>query len=206
MTIRRLAVLLVAVLSLQAPGLFGAPAQKAAQPPVQAVATFGGGCFWCVEAVFDGVPGVLKTVSGYTGGRTVNPTYDEVSGGGTGHVEVVRVVYDPRRVSYQKLLDLFWRNIDPLTPGAQFCDVGTQYRSAIFYHDAEQKRLADASKAALDKSRRFPTPVVTEIVAAPAFYPAEEYHQNYHEKNPIRYRYYRYNCGRDRRLAEVWKR
>lgn len=206
MTLRRLAGLLVTVLSLQAPAVFAAAAQKPAQPPSQAVATFAGGCFWCVEAVFDGVPGVLRTTSGYTGGRTVKPTYDQVSEGGTGHAEVVRVVYDPRRVSYQKLLDLFWRNIDPLTAGAQFCDVGTQYRSAIFYHGAEQKRLADASKAALDKSRRFRSPVVTEIVAASAFYPAEEYHQNYHEKNPVRYRVYRYNCGRDRRLDEVWKR
>ena len=201
MNLRRLGILLFAFLSLQT--TVAAPQKPAAA--TQAVATFAGGCFWCEEAVFDGVPGVLKTISGYTGGKTVKPTYEQVSEGGTGHAESVRVVYDPRRVSYQQLLDLFWRNVDPLTPNAQFCDVGTQYRSAIFYHDAEQKRLAEASKAALEKSGRFRSPIVTEIVPASTFYPAEEYHQNYHEKNPIRYRVYRYNCGRDKRLDELWK-
>jgi peptide-methionine (S)-S-oxide reductase len=197
MTLRRLAVLFVAFISLQA---------FAAAPPAKAVATFAGGCFWCMEAAFDDVPGVLETISGYTGGKTANPTYDQVSEGGTGHAESVRVVYDPRKVSYQQLLDLYWHNIDPLTPGAQFCDVGDQYRSAIFYHDAEQKRLAEAYKANLEKAHRFQSPIVTEIVPASTFYRAEEYHQNYHDKNPIRYRVYRYNCGRDRRLDEVWKR
>ncbi|MEA2488949.1 MAG: peptide-methionine (S)-S-oxide reductase [Acidobacteriota bacterium] len=197
MIVRRLALLFVALLALNT---FAAPPQK-----TRAVATFAGGCFWCEEAVFDDVPGVLQTISGYTGGQTANPTYEQVSEGGTGHAESVQVVYDPRKVSYQQLLDVYWRNIDPLTPNAQFCDVGRQYRSAIFYHDAEQKRLAEASKAALEKSGRFRSPIVTEIVAASKFYPAEQYHQNYHQKNPIRYRVYRYNCGRDQRLDELWK-
>jgi peptide-methionine (S)-S-oxide reductase len=174
------------------------------KPPQKAVATFAGGCFWCEEAAFDDVPGVLETISGYTGGTTANPTYEEVSAGGTGHAESVQVTYDPRRVSYQKLLDVYWHNVDPLTPAQQFCDVGTQYRSAIFYHDAEQKRLAEASKAALENSHRFPTPVVTQIVAASKFYRAEEYHQDYHHKNPVRYRFYKFNCGREQRLKELW--
>jgi peptide-methionine (S)-S-oxide reductase len=175
-----------------------------AAPPKKAVATFAGGCFWCEEAVFDDVPGVLATISGYTGGRTANPTYEQVSEGGTGHAESVQVIYDPRRVSYQHLLDVYWRNVDPLTPARQFCDVGTQYRSAIFYHDAEQKRLAEASKDALEKSHRFPSPIVTEIVPVSKFYRAEEYHQDYHHKNPVRYRFYKFNCGRDQRLQELW--
>lgn len=172
--------------------------------PSRAVATFGAGCFWCAEADFDKVPGVTSTISGYMGGHTVRPTYEEVSAGGTGHAEVVQVTYDPRRVSYQKLLDVFWRNVDPLTPNAQFCDVGSQYRSAIFYHDDAQKKLAEASKAALTASGRFSKPIVTEIAPASTFQRAEEYHQNYHRKNPIRYKFYRFNCGRDRRLEELW--
>ncbi len=180
---------------------FAAPADKG-----RAVATFAGGCFWCEEAAFDEVPGVIATTSGYIGGRSKNPTYDTVSFGETGHAEAVQVTYDPARVSYQQLLDVFWRNVDPLTPDQQFCDVGNQYRGAIFYHDAEQKKLADASKAALTASRRFKTPIVTEIVPATAFYKAEEYHQNYHQKNPIRYRIYKYNCGRQRRLDQLWGR
>ena len=173
-------------------------------PPARALATFAGGCFWCEEAVFDGVPGVIQVVSGYTGGSLKNPTYEQVSAGGTGHAESVQVMYDPAKISYEKLLDLFWRNVDPLTSNAQFCDIGSQYRSAIFYHDAEQKRLAEASKAAIEASHRFKQPIVTQIVPASTFYRAEEYHQNYHEKNPVRYRFYKYNCGRDQRLRELW--
>ncbi|GAC1396021.1 MAG: peptide-methionine (S)-S-oxide reductase MsrA [Thermoanaerobaculia bacterium] len=183
------------------PAAFAAPAP--ASPP-RAVATFAGGCFWCEEAVFDGVPGVIHAVSGYTGGHQANPTYEQVSAGGTGHAESVEVTYDPTKISYEKLLDLFWHNVDPLTSNAQFCDVGSQYRSAIFYHDAEQKRLAEASKARIEASHRFKSPIVTEIVSASPFYRAEEYHQNYHVKNPVRYRFYKYNCGREQRLRELW--
>ena len=171
--------------------------------PRQATAIFGGGCFWCVEADFDKVPGVLSTTSGYIGGSVPNPTYEQVSAGGTGHAEVVRVVYDPSKVSYRDLLAFFWRNIDPLTANAQFCDRGSQYRSAIFYLDDEQKRLAEASKA--EMAQRFkPRPVVTEIAPAMEFYPAEDYHQDYYRKNELKYKFYRWSCGRDARLEEVW--
>lgn len=170
----------------------------------QAVATFAGGCFWCMEPPYDVLDGVLSTTSGYTGGHKPNPTYEEVSTGTTGHTEAVQVVYDPNRISYERLLEVFWRNIDPITPNAQFCDHGTQYRSAIFYHDAEQRKLAEESKRALEASGRFKSRIVTEIVAAGAFYPAEEYHQDYYKKNPIRYKFYRAGCGRDQRLGELW--
>src|SRR5437763_6446222 len=180
--------------------LAGARAQ--AQNPSTAIATFAGGCFWCVEADFDKVDGVISTTSGYTGGHTANPTYEQVSHGGTGHAETVEIVYDPAKVSYKKLLDVFWHNIDPLAKDRQFCDHGDQYRSAIFYHDEEQRALAEASKAAVEK--RFEQPVATQIVPAGAFYKAEEYHQDYYKKNPIRYKFYRYNCGRDARLEELW--
>ncbi len=169
-----------------------------------ATATFAGGCFWCMESPFDELDGVISTTSGYTGGHTKNPTYEQVSGGGTGHAESVEIVYDPQKVGYEKLLDVFWHNIDPLTPNAQFCDHGSQYRTAIFYHDETQHRLAEASKRQLEESRRFRQPIVTEIVAAREFYPAEQYHQDYYQKNPIRYKLYRWNCGRDRRLKELW--
>lgn len=184
-----------------------------AQPPLQtaaaktqqfAIATFAGGCFWCMEPPFDALPGVISTVSGYTGGTTAKPTYEQVSAGVTGHAEAVQVRYDPAKISYEKLLQVFWRNIDPLTPDRQFCDGGSQYRSAIFYHDAEQRRLAELSKAALEKSGRFDRPIVTQIVPASAFHPAEEYHQDYYVKNPLRYKFYRAGCGRDRRLKELW--
>lgn len=176
-------------------------------PKVQAgteVAIFAGGCFWCVEADFDKVPGVLSTTSGYIGGRTVNPSYSQVSSGGTGHAEAVKIVYDPAMVSYDKLLYVFWRNVDPLTKEGQFCDFGTQYRTGVFYVNAGQKAAAEASKAALDKSGRFKRPIVTEITAAGPFYPAEDYHQNYYKENPVRYNLYRFNCGRDARLDELW--
>ena len=167
-------------------------------------ATLAGGCFWCMESPFDKLDGVHSVTVGYTGGRTESPTYEEVSGGKTGHAEAVQIVYDPARITYAKLLDIFWRNVDPLTRDAQFCDHGTQYRSAIFYHDDEQKNLAEASKKALEEAKRFPSPVVTEIVSASAFYPAEEYHQHYYKKNPVRYKVYRYGCGRDQRLQQLW--
>ena len=167
-------------------------------------ATFAGGCFWCMEEALDKVDGVVSTTSGYTGGRAKNPTYEDVSAGGTGHAESVEILYDPTKVSYAKLLDVFWRNIDPTTPDRQFCDHGAQYRSAIFYHDATQKRLAEESRKMLEKSRPFKGPIVTEIAPASAFYSAEEYHQNFYEKNPIRYKLYKYNCGRAQRLQELW--
>jgi peptide-methionine (S)-S-oxide reductase len=176
----------------------------AAQAPGRplAHATFAGGCFWCMVHPFDQLPGVVSVTSGYTGGTTKNPTYEEVSSGTTGHAESVDVVYDPAKISYEKLLDVYWHNIDPFAKNRQFCDVGTQYRSAIFYHDETQKRLAEASKAELQK--RFKQPIETQIVAASTFYPAEEYHQDYYKKNPLRYKLYRTGCGRDRRLQEIW--
>jgi peptide-methionine (S)-S-oxide reductase len=167
-------------------------------------ATFAGGCFWCMEPPFDELPGVISTTSGYTGGRTKNPTYEEVSAGVTGHAEAVEVVYDPTKITYARLLEVFWKNIDPITPNQQFCDVGTQYRSAIFYHNEEQKRLAEASKKALADSGRFQQPIVTEIAAGSPFYRAEEYHQDYYKKNPVRFNFYKYTCGRARRLAQLW--
>jgi peptide-methionine (S)-S-oxide reductase len=167
-----------------------------------AKATFAGGCFWCMEPPYDELEGVISTISGYVGGTKKNPTYEEVSAGTTGHAEVVQVTYDPAKVSYEKLLDVFWRNIDPLTANAQFCDSGSQYRSAIFYHDEAQKNLAQASKKRLQS--RFKEPIVTEIVRATEFYPAEDYHQDYYKKNPVRYKIYRYGCGRDERLQTLW--
>lgn len=178
-----------------------------AAPPAPAgmkLATFAGGCFWCMEHPFDALPGVAKVTSGYTAGRTPNPTYEQVSSGSTGHTEAVQIVYDPSRISYQKLLDVFWHNIDPITPNAQFCDHGTQYRSAAFHHDAAQQRAIDSSKAALTAARTLPAPIVTQVQPASVFYAAEEYHQQYYKKNPVRYRYYRWSCGRDQRLQELW--
>ena len=168
------------------------------------VATFAGGCFWCMEGPFDKLQGVISTTSGYTGGHTKNPTYKQTSSGRTGHTEAVQIVYDPELVSYEKLLDVFWHNIDPTTPDQQFCDRGNQYRSEIFYHNDEQKQLAESSKAALDKNKPFKEPIVTQISKATTFYAAEDYHQDYYKKNPIRYRYYRHGCGRDKRLEQLW--
>lgn len=167
-------------------------------------ATFAGGCFWCLEEALDKVDGVVSTTSGYTGGQKTNPTYEEVSAGGTGHTESVQVMYDPQKVTYTKLLETFWHNIDPTTPNQQFCDKGHQYRSAIFYHDDRQQRLAEESKQQLDKSKPFKEQIVTEIVPASEFYPAEEYHQDFYQKNPIRYTFYKYNCGRAQRLETLW--
>lgn len=181
------------------------PLQAQSKPaPGLEVATFAGGCFWCMEGPFDVLPGVVSTTSGYTGGHKVNPTYEEVTTGKTGHTEVVQVVYDPRKVSYRQLLEVFWRNIDPTTPNAQFCDHGSQYRSGIFYHTEEQLRLAKASRDHIERTKSFREPIVTEITPAKAFYRAEEYHQDYYKKNPLRYKYYRANCGRDDRLEQLW--
>lgn len=169
-----------------------------------AIATFAGGCFWCMEHPFDVVDGVISTVSGYTGGHIPNPSYQQVSAGGTGHAEAVQISYDPTKVSYEQLLRVFWRNIDPTDRNGQFCDHGNQYRSAIFYHDHEQEALAGAQKSSLEKNKPFAGEIVTEVVAASAFYPAEAYHQDYYIKNPLKYKFYRYNCGRDKRLGELW--
>ncbi len=169
-----------------------------------AKATFAGGCFWCMEPPFEQLPGVISVTSGYTGGHKTSPTYQEVSSGDTGHAEAVEIVYDPAKTNYSRLLDVFWRNIDPLDAAGQFCDKGQQYRSAIFYHDDEQKRFAETSKQVLEQSARFKKPIATAIVPATIFYAAEDYHQNYYQKNPVRYKYYRYSCGRDQRLEELW--
>lgn len=167
-------------------------------------ATFAGGCFWCMVSPFESLRGVISVKSGYTGGHKINPTYEEVSGGTTGHAESVQILYDPAVISYQQLLEVFWHNIDPTVSNRQFCDVGNQYRSAIFFHTPKQEQLAVTSRNALEKSRALNKPVVTEITTASAFYPAEDYHQDYYKKNPIRYKYYRTGCGRDKRLKELW--
>ncbi len=173
--------------------------------PATALATFGGGCFWCVEEAFDKVPGVISTISGYMGGRTPDPTYQQVSTGTTGHNEVVQLRFDPAKVSYAQLLEVFWRNIDPTQANGQFCDQGSQYRSEIFYHDETQRKAAEASKAALLKNKPFAGEVHTLVTRASRFYPAEAYHQDYYRKNPVRYGYYKTACGREARLREIWK-
>jgi peptide-methionine (S)-S-oxide reductase len=187
---------LTVVASLLALALAAADAQERAK------ATFAGGCFWCMEPPFDKLDGVVSTTSGYTGGHKANPTYAEVSAGTTGHAEAVEIVYDPRKVTYARLLEVFWRNVDPTTPDRQFCDVGSQYRAAIFFHDESQRRLAEESKQAV--AQRLQQPVVTQVVPAATFYVAEEYHQDFYKKNPIRYKVYRTGCGRDRRLEQLW--
>lgn len=179
-------------------------ASRAGQKEAPAKATFAAGCFWCVEEAFDAVEGVLSTTSGYTGGRLANPTYDQVSAGGTGHTEAIEVTYDPSKVSYETLLRTFWRNVDPVDSDGQFCDRGRHYRSGIFYHSAEQQRLAEASKK--QAGEQLGKPIATEIVAAGAFYSAEAYHQDYYKKNPVRYKFYKWNCGRAQRLEELWGR
>ena len=175
-----------------------------AAPAGLAKATFAGGCFWCVESDFDKVPGVVSTTSGYTGGKVANPSYEQVSAKVTGHAEAVEIAYDPKRVSYEQLLDYFWHTIDPTTKDAQFCDHGSPYRTVVFAQDAQQLAAAKASLAALEKTKPFKQPVVTEIALAGPFYAAEEYHQDYYKKNPIRYKYYRTSCGRDARIQELW--
>ena len=188
-----------------------APAMTPKTAPPTALATsstakaiFAGGCFWCVESDFDKVPGVLSTTSGYIGGKTANPTYDQVSSKQTGHAEAVQIVFDPAVVSYSQLVEHFWRTIDPTTKDRQFCDAGSPYRTAIFAVDASQLQTASASKTALEKSKPFKEPVVTEVTPAGPFYAAEDYHQDYYKKNPVRYNYYRSSCGRDARLKQLW--
>ena len=169
-----------------------------------AKAVFAGGCFWCVESDFDKVPGVISTTSGYIGGKTTKPTYEQVSGNGTGHAEAVEIVFDTAKVSYAQLVEHFWRTIDPTTKDQQFCDRGSPYRTAIFAQDAQQLKVAQDSRSALEKSKPFQQPIVTEVVQATNFYPAEDYHQDYYLKNPLRYKYYRSSCGRDARLKQLW--
>lgn len=167
-------------------------------------AILAGGCFWCMEAPFDKLPGVISVTAGYSGGQKKNPTYKEVSAGGTGHAEAIQIVYDPTKIDYEKLLSVYWHNIDPTVNDRQFCDTGDQYRSAIFYTSEDQRRVALQSRAVLEKNKPFRQMIVTEITPAGEFYPAEEYHQHYYKKNPIRYKYYRNGCGRDQRLKELW--
>jgi peptide-methionine (S)-S-oxide reductase len=184
--------------------LAAAPASRAQGGAHEAVATFAGGCFWCMEPPFDKLEGVKSTTAGYTGGTKADPTYEEVSSGTTGHRESVEIVYDPTVIGYAELLDVFWHNIDPLDAGGQFCDRGMQYTTAIFYHDEHQRELAEQSKRALEQSGKLPGKVVTSIIAASTFYPAEDYHQDYYRRNPLRYKFYRFTCGRDARLEELW--
>jgi methionine-S-sulfoxide reductase len=179
-------------------------AGKAADSATTAVATFAGGCFWCMEPPYDALDGVVSTVSGFMGGKTPNPSYYQVTAGGTGHIEVLHVTYDPKKVSYEKLLDVYWRNIDPYDAGGQFCDRGESYTTAIFTHTEEQKKLAEASKVELVKSGPFKQPIATVIRDAGPFTAAEDYHQDYYTKNPLRYKYYRFRCGRDARLEAIW--
>ena len=199
----------IAVLGLAAQVFGPAMAQTKATPPATptptvAKAIFAGGCFWCVESDFDKVPGVISTTSGYTGGTTTNPSYEQVSAHTTGHAEAVEVAYDPAKVSYERLVAYYWHTIDPTVKDQQFCDHGSPYRTAIFTNGPEQLKIAQASRAALEKTKPFKAPVVTEIVPAGVFYPAEDYHQGYYKKNPIRYKYYRTSCGRDARLQQLW--
>jgi peptide-methionine (S)-S-oxide reductase len=198
--------LLGLVLMLAAAGMSTlAGAQSAggsAAKPERAVATFAGGCFWCVESDFDKVKGVISTTSGYTGGKVVDPGYERVSAGGTGHAEAVQVVYDPSQVSYQQLLAYFWRHVDPTVKDRQFCDHGNQYRTAIFVHNDEERKMAEASKKKVEAELK--KPIYTQIAAAGPFYAAEEYHQDFYKKNPTKYKFYRWNCGRDQRLEQIW--
>ena len=184
--------------------LVAVPACSAAEQEQLAKATFAGGCFWCMEPPFDVIDGVVSTTSGYSGGPEKDPTYKQVSSGRTGHAEVVQVLYDPAKVSFAQLLEVFWRNIDPTTEDRQFCDWGAQYRTAIYFHDEEQARLARESKRKIEESGRLGAPIVTEITAFDAFYPAEEYHQDFYKKDPVHYKRYRTGCGRDDALRRIW--
>jgi peptide-methionine (S)-S-oxide reductase len=211
--IRSVALIVVPLLGLAllTSGLIGTGSRREAllaTAPVptaaQLTATFAGGCFWSMQKAFDGVAGVVSATAGYAGGTKANPTYQEVVRGRTGHAESVQVIYDPARISYQRLLDIYWHHIDPLTLNAAFCDHGAQYRSIIFYGDAKERELAEGSKRELDQSHRFATPIVTAIQPATKFYPAEEYHQLYYKKNPESYQRYVIGCGRNQRIRELW--
>jgi peptide-methionine (S)-S-oxide reductase len=183
----------------------GASALSIAAPRAErATAIFAGGCFWCEETAFEGLPGVLSVTSGFTGGQTKNPTYEQVSSGSTGHAESVEVAYDPSKIGYERLLEVFWHNVDPFDGGGQFCDRGTQYRSAIFYQGDAQRNVAEESKRKLEEDARFKGKIATQIVPASTFYPAEEYHQDFYKKNPVQYNVYRLGCGRDARLKAIW--
>ncbi len=203
-----LTILVVSVLTLGGSDMASAaqksPPDAAGVATTYEKATFAGGCFWCMEAPFDKLKGVISVTVGYTGGHQENPTYEEVSSGRTGHAESVEILYDPTQISYGTLLDVFWHNIDPTTKDREFVDVGNQYRTAIFYHSEDQKRLAEESKRKLETSGKFGKPIVTEIVPAGKFYPAEDYHQHYYSKNPVRYKFYRFNSGRDQYLDRIW--
>jgi peptide-methionine (S)-S-oxide reductase len=202
---RRQAAISVLIMAVLLIGAWNLPStSKAASEATLSKAYFAGGCFWCMEEAFEKIEGVLSATSGYMGGTVANPSYEDVSSGRTGHAESVEVVYDTAKVSYQKLLDAFWRNVDPITPNAQFCDHGSQYRSAIFFQTDEEKRASDTSKQAIEQSKRFTEPIVTQIVMASHFYSAEEYHQDFYKKNPVRYKFYKYSCGRAQRLEELW--
>ena len=201
---KSLAIRIAAILIAFNAGVAFAQSAKPVVPAKTAKIIFAGGCFWCMEGPFDVIDGVLSTTSGYTGGTKKDPIYKEVSSGSTGHAEAVEILYNPEKVSIEKLLDVFWHNIDPTVKDQQFCDHGTQYRTGIFYLDDAQRKAAELSKAALEKSKPFKAPVVTEITAATQFYPAEDYHQDYYIKNPVRYKFYRGGCGRDARLKELW--
>jgi peptide-methionine (S)-S-oxide reductase len=199
---RRYLGILATVASVMAGAAWAQSAAVPASSAEQATAIFAGGCFWCVESDFDKVKGVVSTTSGYIGGRVAKPTYGQVSAGGTGHTEAVQIVYDPKQVSYTQLLHVFWRTIDPLAKDRQFCDAGDHYRSAIFFGNEDERKAAEASKE--EVAKRLLAPVQTQIAAASAFYPAEDYHQDYYVKNPTKYKFYRWNCGRDQRLKELW--
>jgi peptide-methionine (S)-S-oxide reductase len=185
-------------------GTSAAAGTQSAQAQGEAIAVFAGGCFWCVESDYDYVPGVTKTISGYTGGILQNPTYGQVTAGGSGHIEAVQIHYDPQKTSYEKLLDVFWRSVDPTDAGGQFCDRGASYATAIFANSPEQKKIAEASRAKVTKSGALERPIVTPVRLAGKFYPAEGYHQDYYKKNPVRYKFYRYSCGRDAKVKELW--
>ena len=199
---------LILLLSLFITPIFAAnqAANQAASPTTgqEEIAIFAGGCFWCMEPAFDKLDGVISTTSGYTAGHKKNPTYKEVSAGGSGHTEAMQVVFNPEKISYAELLEVFWKNIDPVAVDRQFCDSGTQYRSGIYYLNTAQEIAAKQSLQQLEKNKPFEGLITTEIVAASTFYPAEDYHQDYYQKNPIRYKFYRYRCGRDQRLEEIW--
>jgi peptide-methionine (S)-S-oxide reductase len=204
MTVSRWVTTLWLAAITMAAGHFVHAQQPAAGSPSFAKAYFAGGCFWCMEEAFEKVDGVLEVVSGYMGGTVKNPSYEEVSAGQTGHAESVEVRYDPAKVTYTQLLEAFWSNIDPVTPNAQFCDHGSQYRAAIFYQGEAERQAAEESKRAIEQTKQFSTPIVTQLTAAAEFYPAEEYHQDFYKKNPVRYKFYKFTCGRAQRLESIW--